>query len=147
MPDLRALLNNPDLKVVLAGVGNLLRNDDGVGPYISNRLQTKKNRIIVTPEAGIDRYISTINNENPDLLIIIDCVEMGLPAGSWKVIPVSDVLDTTCHSHNVSLQKLSCFFNTRIFIIAIQPANIDVGEIFSPPVMQAASEIIECINN
>ncbi len=147
MPELRELLTNRGLKVVLAGVGNLLRNDDGIGPYISKRLQTHENRIIVTPETGIDRYISAINNEKPDLLIIIDCVEMGLPAGSWKVIPMSQVFDTTCHSHNVSLKKLSSFFDTTIFIIAIQPANIAVGEIFSKPVMCAASEIIAFINN
>ncbi len=147
MHELGELLTNPGLKIVLAGVGNLLRNDDGIGPYISKRLQTKGNRIVFTPETGIDRYISAINSEQPDLLIIIDCVEMGLPAGSWKIIPMSQVFDTTCHSHNISLKKLSSFFDATIFILAIQPANIAVGEILSKPVMRAASEIIAFIDN
>lgn len=125
----------------------MLRKDDGVGPYIAHQIRKNDNRIVFIPESGIDRYIISINKEKPDALIIIDCVEMGKPAGYWDAIPIDNITDTTCHSHNISLKKLSTFFKSETWVIGIQPADISIGEGFSPPVIRAASEIIACINN
>jgi len=141
------ILHDPSLKIVFAGVGNLLRKDDGVGPFIAHRIRKNENRIVFIPESGIDRYIQSINKERPDAFVIIDCMEMGKPAGHWQVFSIDQITDTTCHSHNISLKKLGVFFRSETWVIGVQPADIGVGEGISPEVNRAAAEIIAFINN
>ncbi len=147
MQGIHQLLSNPHFRLVFAGVGNVLRNDDGVGPYIARRINEKENRIVYIPESCMDRYIYPINKANPDALIIIDCVEMGKIPGYWESLSVEIISDTTYHSHNLSLKKLGKFIQSPVWVIGIQPGNIDVGERISLPVMHAAAEIISFINN
>jgi len=146
MENIRQALSDKSVKTVIAGIGNLLRNDDGVGPYIAGQIHEKPNRIVLIPETGIERYISAINRRSPDLIIFIDCVDFGMQPGHWEMIPAEKIYETTCHSHNISLKMLTRFFYANILVIGIQPDNIEVGEVISQPVMAAAREIIALIN-
>jgi hydrogenase 3 maturation protease len=146
MERLLSLLGDPAHRIAFAGVGNLLRNDDGVGPYIAARIQKRKNRVIFHPEAGIERYISVINRENADLLVIIDCVDFGKPAGHWEAIHAGQIAETGFNSHNISLKKLTKFFHSDTWVIGVQPADLRVGESLSAPVIKSALEIISLIN-
>ncbi len=147
MQEIHKMLSNPRFRLVFAGVGNVLRNDDGVGPYIARRIHEKENRVVYIPESCMDRYIYPINQANPDALIIFDCAEMGKLPGYWEAISVENISDTTCHSHNLSLKKLGEFIQSPVWVIGVQPLNTDVGEHISTPVMHAAGEIIASVNN
>jgi hydrogenase maturation protease len=147
MDKIKRLLSNDNLRIVFAGIGNVLRNDDGVGPSIAQQIISRNNRIVIIPEAGVERYISAINREKPDVLIFIDCVNFEKEPGYWKAIPIEKVIDSTCHSHNISLNKLSGFFDSETWVIGVQPANLRVGEQLSEPVFRAANEIISLINS
>lgn len=133
-------------KTLIAGIGNLLRNDDGVGPYIAGRLHEKPHRIIVIPETGIERYISAINRQNPDMILFVDCIDFGMEPGYWGVVSSQRIHESTCHSHNISLKMLAGFFHAESWVVGVQPSSIDVGEVISSPVMAAAQEIIDFIN-
>jgi len=147
MDKIRRLLSDKSIRIVFVGIGNMLRNDDGAGPYIAQKLKSTNNRIVIIPEAGIERYISAINREKPDLIIFLDCVNFGREPGYWEFIPIDKVEETTCHSHNISLNKLSEFFFAEIWVIGIQPANLKIGETLSPVVEKSAHNIISLINS
>ncbi|MFO7998717.1 MAG: hydrogenase maturation protease [Bacteroidales bacterium] len=139
-------LSDPDLRIVFAGIGNVLRNDDGVGPFIAARIKTRDNWVVLIPESGLERYISAITREKPDLLLILDCVEFWEPPGFWKPIPIGQVVETSLHSHNISLQRLSAFFDSETWVIGVQPGDMRVGESLSGTVRRSAEEIISIIN-
>lgn len=141
-----SVLQNQYAKTVIAGIGNLLRNDDGAGPWIASQIKKKSNIVVYIPETGIERYITAINREQPDLIIFIDCVDFGKHPGFWDVVPAADIQDSTCHSHNISLHMLTRFFFTTIWVIGVQPANIEVGEMISAPVRAASYEIVSLFN-
>ena len=147
MDKIRRLLSDKSIRIVFVGIGNMLRNDDGAGPYIAQKLKSTNNRIVIIPEAGIERYISAINREKPDLIIFLDCVNFGREPGYWEFIPIDKVEETTFHSHNISLNKLSEFFFAEIWVIGIQPANLKIGETLSPVVEKSAHNIISLINS
>lgn len=146
MEKIRRVLSDQSTKIVIAGIGNVLRNDDGIGPYIVHRIRKRKNCTILVPETGIERYISVINKKNPSLIIFIDCVDFGKHPGYWHVISIEKIAESTCHSHNISLHMLNRFLYSEIKVIGIQPYSIEVGEHISEPVMASALEVIDFLD-
>jgi hydrogenase maturation protease len=143
---LTALLSQTDRKILFVGIGNLLRQDDGAGVYISIRIRETENIRVITPEVSIENYIGKINSTDHDTLVVIDCVDMKKPPGSFDLIPVDQVSDLTFNTHNISLKKLSEFFRNQVLILAIQPVTIAFGENLSYIVLEACDKIVELIN-
>lgn len=143
---LRRLLSLKDKRILFVGIGNLLKKDDGIGVYISSRIISSGCISALTAEVSIENYIGKINSLEPDILVIIDCVDLGSPPGTYKILPVSEISDLTFNTHNISLKRISEFFAMPVFILGIQPENIDFGENISYLVREVADNIIMQIN-
>lgn len=147
MPDkISKLLAHKDRKILFVGIGNLLRQDDGAGVFISTRIRESENVRVITAEASIENYIGKINSTKHDLLVLIDCADMNRPPGAWDLIPPEQVHDLTFNTHNISLKKLSGFFEKEVLILAIQPESVAFGENLSYIVHEACGQIVELIN-
>ena len=148
MPEeLKNLLLNVGKKILFVGIGNLLKKDDGVGVYISSGLINRCNIEALTVEVSLENYIGKINRIDPDILVLIDCVEMGSVPGTSKLISVSQLEDLTFNTHNISLKRISEFFKMPVYLLGIQPEKIDFGENMSYLVMEEAEKIINIINS
>jgi hydrogenase maturation protease len=147
VPDkISKLLAHKDRKILFVGIGNLLRQDDGAGVFISTRIRESENVRVITAEASIENYIGKINSTEHDLLVLIDCADMNRPPGTWDLIPPEQVHDLTFNTHNISLKKLSGFFRKEVLILAIQPESVAFGENLSYIVHEACGQIVELIN-
>lgn len=144
--ELGKLLSDKNKRILFTGIGNILKSDDGAGVYISNRIINRDNIEAITVETGIENYIGKINSIAPDILVIIDCVDMKLPPGRFKLLEVNQIQDLTFNTHNISLKKLSGFFQMPVYILAIQPENIHFGENISYLVKDISDKIINQIN-
>lgn len=144
--DLNKILLQKDKKKLFVGIGNLLRKDDGVGIYISKRIRTNDSLLSLTVEASIENYIGKINSLNPDILILIDCMDMKAISGTFKLLSLKQIQDITFNTHNISFRRLSEFFTMPVFILGIQPEKIDFGENLSYLVKNVADKIIKQIN-
>ena len=145
--DLKNLLLKNDKRILFVGIGNLLKKDDGVGVYISSRIRKKSNIEALTVEVSLENYIGKINNIDPDMLVLIDCVELGAAPGTYKLMSVSKLNDLTFNTHNISLKRLSEFFKMPVYLLGIQPEKIDFGENMSYLVKEEAEKIINIINS
>jgi hydrogenase 3 maturation protease len=146
LSDLKELLSQQEKNILFVGIGNLLKSDDGAGVYISRKIKTSNHISSLTVEVSIENYIGKINSLNPDILILIDCVDMKAPAGTCKFLPLEAVHDMTFNTHNISLNRLSEFFTMPVYLVGIQPQKIDFGENISYIVMNVSDKIIEVIN-
>ena len=144
--DLNTLLSQKDKKILFVGIGNLLKSDDGVGVYISSNIKNRDNISSLTVEAGIENYIGKINSLNPDLLVLIDCTDLNSAPGTFSLLPLSRIQDTTFNTHNISLKRLSEFFTMPVIVLGIQPEKIGFGENISYLVRTIADKIIKHIN-
>lgn len=144
--DIRNLLSEKSKKVLFVGIGNVLKQDDGVGVYITSRIKNIMNVSALTVEVSIENYIGKINRLNPDTLVLVDCVDMGMTPGSHRLLPLSQIHDLTFNTHNISLKRLAEFFEMPVFILGIQPEKFDFGENISYLVKNAADSIIKLIN-
>jgi hydrogenase 3 maturation protease len=144
--DLENLLCETGRRLLFVGIGNVLKQDDGAGVYISMRLNPGHNIDVITAEVSIENYIGKINSLNPDILILIDALEMGMPPGTFRLLPLEEIVDMTFNTHNISLRRLSDFFRAEVYILGIQPASVDFGEKTSYLVRREANKIINLIN-
>ena len=144
--DLNELLAQKDKRKLFVGIGNLLKMDDGAGVYISSRIKTNYSITALTAEVSIENYIGKINSMNPDILILIDCVEMKADRGTFKLLSLNQIQDMTFNTHSISLKRLSDFFAMPVYILGIQPEKIDFGENLSYLVKNVADQILKQIN-
>jgi hydrogenase 3 maturation protease len=145
--DLQQLIFKSDPHTILfVGIGNVLRKDDGAGVYISRKIRETKRVFVLTVEVSIENYIGKINIINPDILILIDCMDFNQPPGSCRIIPLDNIADQTFNTHNISLARLGDFFRMQVCVLGIQPQCIDFGEHLSYPVKKSADMIVRSIN-
>ena len=145
MPELKDLLGSAS-RLLFVGVGNLLRRDDGVGVVISRQIVERPEILSLTVEVSIENYIGKINSLEPHELVLIDCMDLGRPPGSYRLLALEDLEDITFNTHNISLGKLADFFQYPSYVLGIQPASLEFGESLSPSVEDAVKMIVEQIN-
>jgi len=141
------LRENPNQKMLFTGVGNRLKSDDAIGIQICENLNTTAQIDTLIVEAAIEKFVGKINSIAPDLLILVDCTDFNQSPGYFKLISITDIPDNTFHTHTVSLRRISEFFKMKTYLLGIQPKNLKFGEIISPPVQEAAQNIIQYINS
>jgi hydrogenase 3 maturation protease len=145
--ELNMLFMDSDRRKLFVGIGNLLKSDDGVGVYISERIENRETILSLTVETSIENYIGKINSLNPDILVLMDCMELNSDPGTFKILTLNQIEDLTFNTHNISLKHLSEFFPIPVYILGIQPEKIDFGENISYLVKNVADKIIKQINN
>ncbi len=137
--------------ILIIGIGNYFRSDDGAGPRIVERLTENSQIRLLNAETNIERYIEPIQQSQAEALLFIDCVHFGMPPGYFGLMPIEQVNDHTLHSHNISLARLRQFFNKPAFLLGIQPASLAVSERLSPEVERAvekvSAELLELISS
>lgn len=141
------LLAQNDKKILFVGIGNVLKQDDGIGVYISRNIKGNSYISSVTVEVSIENYIGKINSLSPDILVLIDCVDFGKSPGYSTLLPAEKIKDLTFNTHNISLNRISEFFKMPVYILGIQPKDIDFGENLSYIVIQVADKILKLINH
>ena len=144
--NLSSLIQQTDNRKLFAGIGNVLKSDDGIGVYISNEIKETDTIQKLTVEVSIENYLGKINSLNPDVLVLIDCVDFGKTAGYYELLPAEKVKDFTFNTHNISLKKISELFKMPVYILGIQPESIEFGEEIFEIVLHTAQEIINIIN-
>jgi hydrogenase 3 maturation protease len=147
MPDkLTFLLGLTDKKILFVGIGNVLKSDDGVGVYISENIEEQGNIKSLTAGPALENYIGKINSLQPDILILVDCADLKMEPGQFRIMDLNDIQDHTFNTHNISLKRLAEFFPMQVFLLGIQPENIDFGENISYFVKCKADLILNKIN-
>lgn len=143
---LEELLSLKDRSILFVGIGNVLKSDDGTGVYISSNIRNRDNISALTVEVSIENYIGKINSIDPGILVLVDCVDLQSPPGTYKLLDINEIQDITHNTHNISLRRVADFFKMPVYILAIQPEKVDFGENISYLVKDIADRIINQIN-
>jgi len=142
---LENILSRKHKNILFAGVGNVLRNDDGVGVFIVSGIENRDHISTLLVEVSIENYISKINSISPDILIIADCLDFNQEPGYADIISVGQTNEFTISSHNISLKRVSEFLKMEVYVLGVQPADLHVGENLTPVIRKAAEKIIKII--
>jgi hydrogenase 3 maturation protease len=141
---------NEGKKVLIIGIGNRLKGDDGVGSIIAEKLKEKirkENLFVIDAENAPENYTGKIKEISPELLLIIDAVDFGSYPGDFRIFEIDEIKDTTVSTHNFSISLLKKFIKVdEIYLLGIQPENISFGENLSERVKKSVEKIIEKFN-
>ena len=133
----------------LLGIGHPLRSDDGAGSFIAQHFKDK-DWVVVDGKSAPENFTSVIKKTRPELLVIVDSVEMNLSAGSIRRIPLEKIVSFQLSTHYLSLSYLIEYispFCQNIILIGIQPLTIEMGEKLSKPVLEACYLVIDLLKN
>lgn len=133
-------------KVVILGIGNTLRSDDGVGSILASHIKDKVKFMVFDAEVNPENYLGKITKEKPDTIVIIDAVDFGGSPGEFRVLEADDLKTANLFStHNASLSLLINYLQSHlkvdIIILIIQPKNISFGERLSPEISETLGKL------
>jgi len=143
--------------ILVLGVGNAMKGDDGVGPYVAERLSASLRpasahgvvclRAIdcgTTPE----NHTSVVRRLRPDLLVIVDAADMGLAPGDCRIIPPerAGALGLSTHSMPLSLfVSYASDLAGRIVLVGVQPRTMALGVRMCREVLAAGDALVEVL--
>ena len=145
--------------MLVAGVGNVLRGDDGFGVAVAERLADEKLpdqvRVMEVGIGGI-HLVQELLAEPVDMLIIVDAVEMDRPPGTIllirpfveevKSLPLAEKHDRLADMHYATPDRVLMLVNAlgelpeKVWIVGCEPLDAhSLGEGLSEPVEHGIS--------
>jgi len=140
-----AITRSPSL--LLITVGNDLRGDDGVGPYIAENLSPSRGDFFLIdaggqPESILDSAEATGARE----VIIIDAADFGGLPGEARLFGIDAIPETTMSTHIFPLPVIARLMEKdmgcRVRFLGIQAATFAFGAPLSEAVKKTADELL-----
>ncbi len=150
---------------VVMGVGNRLRGDDGVGPYVIDRLQGRTAALLFDCGTAPENYVGVVVAARPDRLLLIDACDFGGQPGEFRFFGRKEIQRfatglVSTHTLPISLtvvlieQQLGRGVECRrselssslvVALLGIQPRQVDFGEGLSADVEAALPAIVDVV--
>jgi len=134
-------------KVVIMGIGNTLRSDDGIGSILATRIQDKVPYIVYDGSSSPENYLGKIIKDKPDTILLIDAVDFGGASGEIRLLEGEDIQTVNFFStHDASISLAISYLKNSlkavgIFILAIQPKVLAFGDKLSPEIAEALDKL------
>jgi hydrogenase maturation protease len=153
----------PARRVALAGIGNEMRHDDGIGPVIARRaarLSSSQGRGLVSALATpLNEPLDLLDDwDGDDLAIVVDAVRSGAPPGTVTLTwlePLSDVvLPARCgraSTHGLGVAdvlRLACEIGLapqRVALVGVEGQDFSHGEGLSSPVEAGVARAVDLV--
>jgi len=137
-------------KVLIVGIGNPLRADDGVGPEIIRRLRGRLPSSLLFDVGEVpENYLEKLVKENPDTIVLIDAVQFDSKPGTVRIIEKDNITNESLSTHRISLSMVKDYLEKEtcadIFLLGIQPETIKLGKGISEPVRKSLEKIVDMI--
>ena len=112
------------------GIGNELKYDDGVGPFIISKLNNEdlnENVLLINAQTVPENFTGKIRKENPSHIIIIDACLMGLNPGDYKIVNSDEFTNIGISTHSMSLSYFVKFLNQdNVIFLGIEPQSLEL---------------------
>ena len=136
-------------KVVIIGIGNILRTDDGFGPMLIKKLRGRVKSVCIDTGTTPENYADKIIKEKPGVILLVDAVDLGLEAGKYKILEKSDILKSGFTTHDLSprlfMEYLEKETGARIYMLGVQPKDISFGDEMSYDLRQTLKDLEKTI--
>jgi len=120
-----------DKEVLLLGVGNRSRGDDGVGSFLIKRLQRKIRIPLIDAGDVPENYISQIESSGVNILVIVDAADFNARPGEMALVEFGDFkkfgVSTRCAKLDVLFKVIPENNRPEMLLVAIQPGSTSSG--------------------
>jgi len=136
------------MKYLVMCIGNRAGGDDAVGPYIADKLNKLeiKDLSVIDCATNPENFTSVVKKKNPNILIIIDAVDMNLEHGELRQVPKDKIGKFCISTHGLPISLIIEYLEKyvkNIFFIGVQPKTMD-GEM-TDKIKKSADNLIKLI--
>jgi len=144
-------------ETLVAGLGNLMMSDEGIGPRVVERLMASAGRFpqvdFVEPGSSLMGVVHALAGRRK--VILIDCVLMGEPPGTIRrfspdeVVSVKDMKHLSLHEGDLlstlELSRGLGEYPGEVVIFGIQPESMEPGDRVSKALQERLESYAEMV--
>jgi len=137
-------------RVVIAGIGNPIRQDDYVGLKIVEDLKNKlsKNVLLLECETVPESYLLDIEEFNPTHVLLIDAAFLGLKPGQFRLVDAEVIENYSAVTTHILPLRIFCEYvkqatGAKIGLLLVEPLSVEFGEGLSSEVQATAKKLTE----
>jgi hydrogenase 3 maturation protease len=140
--------------VVVMGVGNPDRGDDGAGLRVAELLEEAlpcgappdgRRLTVLLAEEVPESFLGPAAAARPDTVLLVDAVDVGAAPGSVALLEPEALEGGATFTHRTPLTLVSEFLRREtgadVFLLAIQPRSLEWGDPMSSEVEEAARHL------
>ena len=148
---LRDYFGDGENRVVLVGVGNPMRADDGVGSKIIELLQKRllENVMLINAETVPEAFTSKVEKYKPTHVMLIDAANFRGQVGETRLITGAQIGGQALSTHSLPLSLFIHYIEKSIdvpvILLGIQPKTIDFDMPMSREIEEAAVSIADTL--
>lgn len=138
--------------LMLIGIGNPLRGDDGVGVEIvrilMQSLRNEKVKVLIV-EDRVDLIPRMLRDVNPRIILIFDAADFGGSPGEIRIMSPDEASGKTTSTHDMPLNLMLRLAekDAPAYVLGIQVETLEFGRGVSPAVKAAADEVANFLLN
>jgi len=119
-------------RAAFVGIGNEFNADDCAGPFIARKLAARliprENVLVLDAGTAPENITGTLRKFKPDLVVLIDAVDMGQAVGSIAWLSWDEMEGMDAFTHGLPPAVLGAYLrqelDCRVGLIGIQPASL-----------------------
>ena len=139
-------------RVVIAGIGNSICQDDYVGFKIVQDLQGKvsENVCLLECETVPESYLLDIEKFSPTHVLLIDAALLGMKPGDSSLFEAEKIVDYSTFSTHMLPLRIFCDYvkkatGAKIGLLLIEPKCMEFGEGLSAEVEASAKQLTKIL--
>mgnify|MGYP006293489903 CR=1 FL=1 len=129
------------------GIGNELKGDDSVGPYIAKKIDHPR-WLAINCVTVPGNFTSVVKKHKPKILVMVDAAKMGLKPGQFRRLPKKSIDRMFASTHTVPISATINYLENyadKIIFIGIEAKNLEHSTELSPEVKEGADELIRTL--
>jgi len=147
--ELRAFITGAN-RIAILGIGNDLRSDDGLGPYIIEKLRIDDPRVMIENVGSVpEGFARPLAEFGAERVIMVDAADMGKLPGHIELITKDRISGINISTHSMPLSFLMMYLEQetggKTILIGIQPKSIQFGEGLTPEIQEVVDKAINSL--
>lgn len=131
-------------------LGNDMRGDDGIGPYIGSQCPPlSENQSMINAGEHPENIIDEVIKMAPSKIVFIDAADFGQAPGTIASIPLEALPEHTLSTHRFPIAVLANLImqdcQAEVIFIGIQLAQVNFNAPLTPMVLRAGQDILASI--
>ena len=139
-------------RIAILGIGNELRTDDGLGPYIIANLQMPSPVIMIENVGSVpEAFASSIADFGAERVILIDAADMHRSPSHVEIVTRGRIGGVAISTHSMPLSLLMMYLEqetgAETVLLGIQPKSITFGEGLTPEITEVCHKVISLLRS
>lgn len=136
-------------RIAILGIGNDLRTDDGLGPFIVSSIQIDNPDIMIENVGSVpEGFARPLADFGAERVILIDAADMMKSPGHIELVTKDRIGGINISTHSMPLSFLMMYLEQetggQTILLGVQPKSIQFGEGLTPKIQEVAEEIVLC---